>query len=333
METTPLQAETSLLSVENLSLHFHTKYGKARVINGVSFSLKPGERLGIVGESGSGKSVTAKAIMGILPPLNIYVEGRILFEGKNLLELTEKEKRGLRGNRLAMIFQEPMIALDPLFTIGDQLSEALNAHRKYSPREKADRIMEMLRVVGINHPELRLKQYPFEFSGGMRQRVMIAMALLCNPALLIADEPTSALDVTIQSQIMELLRRINQEFGAAIILITHDLGLVAEQVDHIAVMYAGTLVEKGPVRAIFSNPLHPYTRGLFNAMPSLEEDREELETVEGNVPSLYDLPSGCSFAPRCKRVLEICRSAAPPVRRMGSQEVRCWLYEEKERSP
>ncbi|AEF86642.1 dipeptide transport ATP-binding protein DppD [Treponema primitia ZAS-2] len=325
--------DKDLISVEDLSVLFRTKYGSAKIINNISFKLKPGERLGIVGESGSGKSITARAIMGILPNLDKEVKGRIVFQGRNLLELGEKEMRDLRGNRMAMIFQEPMISLDPLFSIENQLIEALNAHKKTSATEARKKILDLLTITGIKQPEIRMKQYPFEFSGGMRQRVMIAMALLCNPELLVADEPTTALDVTIQAQIMDLLHKINKEFGTAIILITHDLGLVYEQVDQVAVMYAGSLVEKGPVEKIFSNPLHPYTRGLFNAMPSIEEKREKLETIEGNVPSLYELPPGCAFAPRCGKARDFCHSKIPPIKNIGSQEVQCWLYANQEHAP
>jgi oligopeptide/dipeptide ABC transporter ATP-binding protein len=321
-----MEERKTILSVEDLSVSFNTKYGSAQVINRINLSLRQGEKLGLVGESGSGKSVTAKSLMRLLPRDITRVQGKIIMEGVDLLKMSEKEMRNYRGSRLFMIFQEPMVSLNPLFTIENQLRETILAHRKLPREEITRRILEMMRVVGISLPEIRMKQYPFEFSGGMRQRVMIAMALLCNPEILIADEPTTALDVTIQAQIMELLQKINREFGAAIILITHDLGLVAEMVDHVAVMYAGYIVEKAPVRELFARPLHPYTQGLLRAMPRIEDDPEELETIEGNVPSPYALSPGCPFAERCRYAQARCGTTLPPVSRSGRRTLMCWNY-------
>jgi oligopeptide/dipeptide ABC transporter ATP-binding protein len=321
-----MEQQEILLSVEDLSVTFHTKYGSARVVNQINLSLRRGEKLGLVGESGSGKSVTAKSLMRLLPRDITNIQGRVIMKGVDLLTVSEKEMRGYRGNWLSMIFQEPMVSLNPLFTIENQLSEAMRAHQKIPQDEINKRILDMMRIVGITMPEIRIKQYPFEFSGGMRQRMMIAMALLCNPELLIADEPTTALDVTIQAQIMKLLQKINREFGAAIILITHDLGLIAEMVDQVAVMYAGHVVEKAPVEDLFANPLHPYTQGLLRAMPSIEDDPEVLETIEGNVPSLYDLPPGCPFAGRCRYTAARCKTQLPPIIRYERRQVMCWNY-------
>lgn len=315
-----------VLTVENLNVTFNTKYGSAVAVNDVSFTLKKGEKLGLVGESGSGKSVTSKSIMRLLQSPPAKVEGKIFLEDKNLLEISEKEMQTYRGNELAMIFQEPMVSLNPLFTIGNQLSEVIQFHQKCSKKECYQKVIEMLRTVGIPSPETRFKQYPFELSGGMRQRVMIAMALLCRPKVLIADEPTTALDVTIQAQIMDLLKKLNKDFDVSIILITHDLGLVAETVDTVAVMYAGRIVEKGPVREIFFNPRHPYTKGLLKSIPTMKAAEGDLETIEGNVPSIYNLPGGCNFHNRCKFKRPVCTKEAPPEIEDGERHVKCWMY-------
>ncbi|MDF2937112.1 MAG: dipeptide transport ATP-binding protein DppD [Paenibacillaceae bacterium] len=316
----------AVLSVEGLKVVFETKYGRANAINDISFSLRKGEKLGLVGESGSGKSVTSKAIMRLLASPPARVEGRILLDGEDLMQKSEKEMCKYRGNHISMIFQEPMVSLNPLFTIGDQLSEVIRTHKKASRKETEAEMLEILRVVGIPSPKARLKQYPFELSGGMRQRVMIAMALLCQPRVLIADEPTTALDVTIQAQILDLLNKLNREMGTAIVLITHDLGVIAEMADTVAVMYAGSIVEKAPVRDIFFRPLHPYTEGLLRSIPTMDEKEGELDTIEGSVPSLYNLPAGCAFYNRCPYASPECAAEEPPVLTVDSRSVKCWKY-------
>lgn len=316
----------SLLSVQDLVVSFSTKRGIARAVNGIDFTLEKGEKLGLVGESGSGKSVTAKSIMRLLQSPPATIGGKIELNGENLLSKTEKEMCKYRGNKISMIFQEPMVSLNPLFSIGNQLAEALRRHTELDRKSIEERVIKMLHVVGIPSPETRLRQYPFEMSGGMRQRIMIAMALLCRPQIIIADEPTTALDVTIQAQIMELLNDVNREFGTAILLITHDLGVIAEMVDSVAVMYAGSIVEKAKVGDIFENPLHPYTVGLLRSVPTMEDKGEVLETIEGQVPSLYDMPEGCAFHNRCHRSKKICRAQTPPVFDRGGRQVKCWIY-------
>lgn len=316
-----------LLCVDDLSVHFKTKYGSAAAVNHISFSMEKGEKLGLVGESGSGKSVTSKSIIRLLASPPAYVTGSIRLNGEELLTMSERQMCRIRGNKISMIFQEPMVSLDPLFPIGDQLGEVVRLHKNVSAEEAAKLSVEMLRTVGIPSPETRLKQYPFELSGGMRQRVMIAMALLCDPELLIADEPTTALDVTIQAQILDLLRSINETMGTSIILITHDLGVVASMVDTVAVMYCGHIVEKADVQTIFRSPLHPYTAGLLRSIPRPGEAREELETIEGTVPSIYYMPEGCAFHNRCPDCREICCKKLPPTSQHGDGHmVQCWKY-------
>jgi len=318
-----------VLTVENLSVTFETKYGSAVAVNDISFTLRKGEKLGLVGESGSGKSVTSKSIIRLLQSPPAKVEGKIFLGNDNLLELSEKEMRSYRGNRVAMIFQEPMVCLNPLFTIGDQLSEVIRLHQKCPKKECRQKVLAMLKTVGIPSPEMRFRQYPFELSGGMRQRIMIAMALLCNPELLIADEPTTALDVTIQAQIMDLLKRLNEEFDISIILITHDLGIVAEMVDTVAVMYAGSIVEKASVREIFNDPWHPYTQGLLKSIPTMKFVEGDLETIEGTVPSIYRLPKGCAFHNRCKNKKPICTEEVPIMTVNAERCVKCWKYTDR----
>ena len=316
-----------LLCVDDLSVHFKTKYGSAAAVNHISFSMEKGEKLGLVGESGSGKSVTSKSIIRLLASPPAYVTGSIRLNGEELLTMSERQMCRIRGNKISMIFQEPMVSLDPLFPIGDQLGEVVRLHKNVSAEEAAKLSVEMLRTVGIPSPETRLKQYPFELSGGMRQRVMIAMALLCDPELLIADEPTTALDVTIQAQILDLLRSINETMGTSIILITHDLGVVASMVDTVAVMYCSHIVEKADVQTIFRSPLHPYTAGLLRSIPRPGEAREELETIEGTVPSIYYMPEGCAFHNRCPDCREICCKKLPPTSQHGDGHmVQCWKY-------
>lgn len=313
-----------ILTVENLTVTFETKYGRAEAVNDISFTLEEGEKLGLVGESGSGKSVASKSIMRLLPSPPAKVKGKVFLGDKNLLDISEKEMRQYLGNKITMIFQEPMVSLNPLFTIGNQLSEVIRLHQNCTKKECYKKVIDMLKTVGIPSPETRFGQYPFELSGGMRQRVMIAMALLCKPQVLIADEPTTALDVTIQAQIMDLLKKLNEEFNVSIILITHDLGVVAEMVDTVAVMYAGSIVEKGPVRDIFYDAKHPYTQGLLKAIPTMKDVKGDLETIEGNVPSIYKLPSGCAFNNRCKYKKSICTQEVPPTTVNGERWTKCW---------
>ena len=320
-----------LLRVENLRTHFHTRDGIVRAVNGVSFDVAPGETLAIVGESGCGKSVTAMSILRLLamPPARI-VEGRIEFDGRDLLELTEPEMRKVRGNAISMIFQEPMTSLNPVLTIGRQIAEALVLHRGMNERDAMARAIEMLRKVHIPEAERRVTQYPHQLSGGMRQRVMIAMALACGPRLLIADEPTTALDVTIQAQILELMRELRDDSGASIILITHDLGVVAEMAHRVVVMYAGRKVEEAPIEALFAEPRHPYTRGLLGSMPhlgdSVNETGKRLVEIPGVVPSLKEAVPGCLFAPRCPNAGERCRRDEPPLEQRASGHwAACWF--------
>lgn len=315
-----------ILRVEDLQVIFHTKYGHAKAVNHVSFTLGKGEKLGLVGESGSGKSVTSKSIIRLLMTPPAEISGNIYLEDTELLSLSEKEMTSYRGNKISMIFQEPMVSLNPLYTIGNQMMEILFRHEKISKDEAKKRVIEMLRTVEIPSPETRLKQYPFELSGGMRQRIMIAMSLLCHPQVLIADEPTTALDVTIQAQILDLLNHLNKTFGTSIIMITHDLGVIAEMVDHVAVMYAGSIVEKAPVKDLFESPKHPYTEGLLNSIPSMDDSDKPLETIEGNVPSIYNLPPGCAFENRCKYACDICRQKRPPETDLGGRVVSCFRY-------
>jgi len=322
--------DKSLLRVENLKTHFHTRDGIVRAVDGVSFEVGAGETLAIVGESGCGKSVTSMSILRLLPmPPARIADGRIEFDGRNLLELSEPEMRKVRGNAISMIFQEPMTSLNPVLTIGRQIAEALVLHRGMSQKEATARAIEMLRKVHIPEAERRITQYPHELSGGMRQRVMIAMALACGPRLLIADEPTTALDVTIQAQILELMRELHRETGAAIILITHDLGVVAEMAQRVVVMYAGRKVEEAPIEELFANPRHPYTRGLLGSMPhlgdSVNETGKRLVEIPGMVPSLKDPAPGCLFAPRCPNVIDRCTRDAPPLERHGAGHwAACW---------
>ena len=315
-----------ILNVEHLTVSFTTRRGTAKAVNDVSFQLKRGEILGLVGESGCGKSVTSKSILRILPPEITKTEGHIWYQDTDILHISEKELETYRGNRISMIFQEPMVSLDPLFSIGEQMREVLMTHQKISKAEANQNVLDMLNEVGIPSPEIRIKQYPFELSGGMRQRVMIAMALLLHPDILIADEPTTALDVTIQAQILRLLKEINQKFGTAIILITHDLGVIAECADHVAVMYAGKIVEKASVQEIFRQPKHPYTKGLLQSIPTLEKQEGELHSIPGIVPSIYHLPAGCAFRERCPYRMACCQKGDVPEIISGETMVRCWKY-------
>jgi len=320
-----------LLSIRNLRVRFRVYEGVAAAVDGVDFFVEKGETLGLVGESGCGKSVTAMSILRLLPSPPAELEGEIRFQGKNLLELPQDELRKIRGGAISMIFQEPMTSLNPLLTIGEQISEAIVLHQGVSRQEAWDRAVEMLARVQIPSPEARAKDYPHKLSGGMRQRAMIAMALSCNPNLLLADEPTTALDVTIQAQIMDLMERLREEIGASIILITHNLGLIAEMAREVVVMYAGKVVEEAPVRELFSEPLHPYTQGLLGSVPVIgrkfKMEKKRLQEIPGIVPSIFEMPKGCRFHPRCNRVMDVCRFEEPPMVEMGQRRrVLCWLW-------
>jgi len=297
-----------LLHVSNLRVYFRTDSGLVQAVDGVSLEIDAGETLGLVGESGCGKSVTAYSILKLLPvPPAEYAGGEIKFRGENLLSLDEKAMRRVRGNLVSMIFQEPMSSLNPIMSIGAQITEAIREHRKVSRRESREIAIDMLRRVRIPSPETRFDEYPHQLSGGMKQRAMIAMALVCRPSLLIADEPTTALDVTIQAQILELLNELQQELNMSVLLITHDLGVVAETCDRVAVMYAGKIVESAPVASLFETPRHPYTHGLFRSLPTLTEKKKQLAVIPGSVPSPLDFPSGCRFRTRCSMAQEVCR--------------------------
>ena len=310
-----MAATAPLLEVEGLKTHFYTRDGVVRAVDGLSFSVQPGETLAIVGESGCGKSVTSLSILRLIAsPPGRTVAGSIRFEGRgDLLALSERDMRDVRGNEISMIFQEPMTSLNPSFTIGDQIIETILRHRGGSRRQARERAIELLRRVHIPSPDKRIDEYPHKLSGGMRQRVMIAMALACDPRLLIADEPTTALDVTLQAQILDLMRELKAASGAAIILITHDLGVVAEVCDEVAVMYAGEIVERAPVDELFANPQHPYTVGLLGSIPRLGRRAAHLATIEGMVPNMANPPPGCRFAARCPFVVESCIAAPPPL--------------------
>ncbi|MNK84621.1 Oligopeptide transport ATP-binding protein OppD [compost metagenome] len=316
-----------LLEVQNLKTRFQTDDGSFYAVDDVSFNVKKGQTLGIVGESGCGKSVTSLSVMRLIQKPGTIESGKVLFKGQNLLEKTDEQMRSIRGNEMAMIFQEPMTSLNPVFTIGDQIEEAVLLHQKNLTKKQArERAIDMLRIVGIPAPEKRFFEFPHQLSGGMRQRVMIAMAISCNPELLIADEPTTALDVTIQAQILDLMRKLQKEFNAGMILITHDLGVVAEMCQDVAVMYAGRIVEFGTAEDIFYRPKHPYTRGLLDSIPHFETGHklERLKTVKGMVPSLYNLPKGCRFADRCPYAQDDCRAIYPTLENLrGVHKVAC----------
>jgi peptide/nickel transport system ATP-binding protein len=326
-EAAGARAMTALLEVTGLRTSFRLERGgEFHAVDGVSFSIQPGRTLGIVGESGCGKSVTSLSIMGLLPKGQGRVSaGSIRFDGRDLAALAPDEMRALRGDRMAMIFQEPMTSLNPAFTIGDQLIEGIRVHRAINAAQARERAIEMLRRVRIPSPEVRIDEYPHKLSGGMRQRVMIAMALACEPKLLIADEPTTALDVTIQAQVLDLMRTLREETGTAIILITHDLGVVAEIADEVVVMYSGRIVERAPVQQLFDHPQHPYTIGLLGSIPSLHLEQERLHAIDGQVPTPMTKVQGCKFAPRCPFAVEKCRAQEPPLLDMGAgQEAACW---------
>ncbi|MGI8564547.1 MAG: ABC transporter ATP-binding protein [Candidatus Dormibacter sp.] len=327
-------AGAELLRVENLRTYFHTRSGLMRAVDGVDLSLDAGQTLCLVGESGSGKSVTSLSIMGLIDGRGEILKGsRIAFQGLNLLTAGEGTLQSIRGNEISMIFQEPMTSLNPVYRIGDQIGETLKLHRhQMSDRQVRERIIEMLQLVGIPAPERRLGDYPHQLSGGMRQRVMIAMALACEPKLLIADEPTTALDVTIQAQILELMKELRQRLDMAILLITHDLGVVAEMADEVAVMYAGRVVERGPVKEVFESPQHPYTEALLHSIPILGMTQAEpLRVIRGMVPSPLNWPRGCRFASRCDYTFDRCLEEDPPLLAAGEQQSACWLCESGQR--
>ncbi len=316
----------TLLAVDALSVGFGPARARIPVVDGVSFAVAKGETLGLVGESGCGKTVTAMSAIRLLPSPPAHVTGgSVRFDGIDLVGASKSQLRGLWGNRIGVVFQNPMTSLNPVFTIGFQLTEALRLHRSLGEAQAREQVMAMLARVGINAPERRLQQYPHELSGGLRQRVMIAMALICHPELLIADEPTTALDVTLQAQILDLLRSLRDELGMGILMITHDLGVVAEFCDRVAVMYAGRIVETAPVRALFRHPRHPYTRGLMDSIPRMDTPREQaLATIEGMVPAPGRRGAGCAFADRCSRALERCRTALPVLSGDGGHAAACW---------
>ncbi len=319
------------LEVKNLKTYFYTEDGVVKAVDGVDFHVFPGEVMGLVGESGCGKSVTSLSIMRLISMPGKIVEGEIIFDGKDLLKYTEEQMVHIRGNRISMIFQQPQTALNPVFKVGDQISEVLHIHQSLGKEAGRARAIELLKMVGIPEPERRAEAFPHELSGGMAQRVMIAMALACVPDLLIADEPTTALDVTIQAQILGLMKDLREKIGTSIILITHDLGVVAEMCERVAVMYAGRIVEQTDVNTLFAQPLHPYTQGLIGSIPILGKIKDRLEVIPGSVPNLVNLPPGCQFAPRCKARLEhnlsICSEVEPQLEELKSgHAVRCWLY-------
>ncbi|MFD1707767.1 ABC transporter ATP-binding protein [Siminovitchia sediminis] len=320
---------SNILEVEDLHVSFHTYAGEVKAVRGVHFTIGQGETVAIVGESGCGKSVTAKSVMRLLPsPPAQYKQGSVKFQGNNLLDATEKDMRRIRGNQISMIFQDPMTSLNPTSKIGKQIMEAILKHHDISKKAAAEKAVEMLKLVGIPQADKRFYQYPHEFSGGMRQRAMIAMALACSPRLLIADEPTTALDVTIQAQILELMKDIQKDMGTAIMLITHDLGVVAEMADRVVVMYAGQVVESGTVKELFAHPQHPYTMGLLNSIPRLDMDKNQpLSPIIGTPPDLIDPPEGCPFYARCQYAMRICKHHDPDLEKVKTNQwAACWLH-------
>ncbi|WNC16024.1 ABC transporter ATP-binding protein [Brevibacillus brevis] len=318
----------TILQVENLHISFRGEEGDIHPVSGIDFRVHAGETLGIVGESGCGKSVTSLAIMGLLPKgIGRVSEGRIVFQEQILTDMKQTDLQKIRGNEIAMIFQEPMTSLNPVYTVGEQLGEQIRLHLGLGKREAREKAAEMLRMVGIPRAEEIIREYPHQLSGGMRQRVMIAMAMSCDPKLLIADEPTTALDVTIQAQILDLMRELKEKKDTSIVFITHDLGVVAEMCDRVVVMYAGQVIEEAPVRELFQNPQHPYTKGLMASIPSLDQQKRRLSSIRGTVPHPSAMPSGCRFAPRCDFAEQVCREN-PPLRSIGSEhKCRCWLAE------
>jgi peptide/nickel transport system ATP-binding protein len=320
-----------LLEIKGLKTYFFTEEGVVRAVDGIDLHIDKGETLGVVGESGCGKTVTALSVMKLIPmPPGKIVEGQMLYEGRDLVTLPPAQMRKVRGKEISMVFQEPMTSLNPVFTIGEQIAEAIRLHEGLGRRAAMDKTVEMLKIVHIPNPERRVKEYPHQLSGGMRQRVMIAMALSCNPKLLIADEPTTALDVTIQAQILELLNELKAKLGMAVLLITHDMGVIAETAQRVMVMYAGKVVEEAPVKELFKEPLHPYTQGLLRSIPRIDTaatQKKRLEAIPGVVPSLLNLPRGCSFEPRCPHAKPVCKDQEPVLKEVRrGHKVSCWLY-------
>lgn len=325
----PDKTPEAVLKVEDLRTSFFVGKSEVKAVDGVSFEVPKGKTLGIVGESGSGKSITALSILNLIERPGEIKGGSIKYKNEELVNAKISRMRKIRGNEISMIFQEPMTSLNPVYTIGDQLSEVIKIHQKFGPKKQKERAIEMLKLVGIPSPEKRMKQYPYELSGGMRQRVMIAIALACKPELLIADEPTTALDVTIQAQILELIKELQEEIGMSVIMITHDLGVVAETCDYVAVMYAGRVVEYADVYTLFENPKHPYTVGLLNSLPRHDIEQDELVPIKGNVPAPHEMPPGCKFAPRCPFASDICKEMPELKKIDDGNDVRCWIYDER----
>lgn len=323
-------SKDNVLEVKNLRTSFSTDKGEIRAVDGVSFNVPKGKTIGIVGESGSGKSITSLSILRLLAANGKNVGGEVLYKGEDLLKLSEDRMRKLRGNEISMIFQEPMTSLNPVYTVGQQISESLIHHQGMNKKQAMVRSVELLTLVGIPSPDKRVKAYPFELSGGMRQRVMIAMSLACDPEILIADEPTTALDVTIQAQILELIKELQARLGMSVIFITHDLGVVAETCDFVAVMYAGQVVEYADIRSLFKQPKHPYTIGLLNSLPRHDIDQQKLIPISGNVPSPHEMPTGCRFAPRCPAATDLCRAQLPELMEdEAGNQIRCWIYSDQ----
>ncbi len=321
----------ALLRVENLRVAFPTRRGTLVAVDDISFHIDAGEVLGVVGESGAGKSLTGAAMIGLLEPPGRVAGGQIVFNGKRIDNISDEKMRRLRGNQIAMIFQDPLTSLNPLFTVGWQLIETIRTHVSIDERKARARAVELLNEVGIPAADRRVDQYPHEFSGGMRQRVVIALALAANPRLIIADEPTTALDVSIQAQIITLLKRLCRDHGTSVMLITHDMGVIAETADRVAVMYAGRIVEIGPVQDVIKRASHPYTRGLMNSIPRIRRDVEQLIQIDGSMPRLTDIPTGCAFNPRCPKAFETCRAERPELIDVGVTQAACWLYDEARR--
>lgn len=322
-----IKSNETIFQIRGLKTQFFTSKGIVPAVDGVDITVKRGEAVGLVGESGCGKSMTAMSVMQLLKYPGRVVEGEILVDGEDLLKKTKKEMDEIRGNKVSMIFQEPMTSLNPVYTIGKQVSEAILTHEKVSKEEAKQRAIEIFRKVGIPEPEKRYNVYPHQLSGGLRQRVMIGMAMVCNPMLMIADEPTTALDVTIEAQILYLMNQLQKEQGTAIVMITHNLGVVAESCDYVYVMYAGKIMEEAPVKELFNNPMHPYTFGLMNSIPKMTESKEHLYTIPGLVPNLLHLPQGCRFCPRCDKAMKICTMYQPDLYETeDGHKVRCFLY-------
>ena len=328
-----METAQPLLEVRDLRTHFFVRRGTVKAVDGVSFSLNRGETLGLVGESGCGKSITCLSILRVVPkPAGRTVGGEVIFDGRDLLKLTDEEMRQVRGQQIAMILQDPMTSLNPVFTIGDQLGEAITTHQKLSGSAVRGRVQDLIRMVKISSPEVRAGQFPHQMSGGIRQRLVGALSLANEPQLIIADEPTTSLDVTIQAQYLRLLNELQQETGASIIFVTHDFGIVAKMCHKVAVMYAGKIVEAGPVREIFNSPSHPYTQALLNSVPKMEKKVDRLHSIQGQPPSLLDLPAGCTFAPRCPHVMDVCWKEFPPAAAVGREHTAsCWLHVEEKR--